>query len=242
MHERGCPAVQAVILVHPGQAAVHAEEEALQSTAGADYFEEGRALQVGQIYVSEFNLNREGGAIQVPHTPVVHFTTPVPNAEGGFGGVQADVDRSVQAMEEGVEQTEAGARVAGAAGEALKGILGAVESVSAQIQGFSASSDSLKDAGVSMVSLIGEILSELRGVSETTGSIAAAAEENAAGTQQVSAAAEEMNAQVEEVSSASSILGTLEDDLRNRVSSFKLLSTRDAAPERLAQPPEDLAA
>ena len=163
-----------------------------------------------------------------------------------IGGVQTDVDRSVQAMEEGAAQTEAGAQVAGEAGESLKGILGAVESVSAQIQGLSASSEGLKDAGGGVVSLIGEILTELRSVSETTASIAAVAQENAAGTQEVSAAAEEMNAQVEEVSSAASLLGTLADDLSGRVASFKLRSTGGGAPPQpvreAPEAPEDQAA
>ena len=139
-----------------------------------------------------------------------------------ISGVQDDVDRSVRAMEEGATQTEGGAKVAEEAGEALTGILAAVESVSGQIQGLTSNSDELKGAGANMVTLIGEVLQELRAVSEVAGSVAAVAQENAASTEEVSAAAQEMTAQVTEVSSSAKTLGNLADDLRAGVSTFKL--------------------
>lgn len=49
----------------------------LQDKSGSDYILEAIKLQEGEVYISELNLNREHGKIQVPHTPIIRFSTPV---------------------------------------------------------------------------------------------------------------------------------------------------------------------
>ena len=145
---------------------------------------------------------------------------------GLIEGVQESVDASVKAMEQGATETDAGAKIATEAGSALESILVAVRSVTEQIEQLSGNSDNLRTAGGQMVTLIGEVLEELRSVSETVVSIAAVAEENSASTEEVSAAAQEMSAQVEEVTAASLELGRMADSLSQGVATFRL---RDGA-------------
>ena len=112
--------------------------------------------------------------------------------------------------------------MAAEAGDALRGILTAVEAVTSDINQLSIDSGTLESAGGEMVQLIGEILTELRCVSEAVIAIAAIAQENSAATQEVSAAAEEMSAQVVAVQSSADGLGRLADDLASRVATFRL--------------------
>jgi len=48
----------------------------VQNKAKRAYFIEGMKLGEGEVYVSELNLNREFGEIQLPHTPVLRMATP----------------------------------------------------------------------------------------------------------------------------------------------------------------------
>ena len=58
----------------------------LQNKASSSYFTDTMGLPAGQVAVSAINLNREGGSIQVPHTPVIRFSTPVYDSVGTFRG------------------------------------------------------------------------------------------------------------------------------------------------------------
>ncbi|MFY9258982.1 MAG: hypothetical protein WAO71_00580, partial [Gallionella sp.] len=49
----------------------------LLNQAKSPYFIETMKLSAGQVHVSDFNLDREGGRIVEPHTPVVRFGIPV---------------------------------------------------------------------------------------------------------------------------------------------------------------------
>lgn len=62
-------------------------DEALQDKSNNAYFTEPMKLPAGEVYVSVLNLNREQGEIQVPHTPVLRYSTPVFNSEGQRRGV-----------------------------------------------------------------------------------------------------------------------------------------------------------
>ena len=62
-------------------------EEALQDKSGSGYFIAPAKLASGTVFLTALNLNREGGQIQVPHTPVVRLATPIVDASGVLGGV-----------------------------------------------------------------------------------------------------------------------------------------------------------
>ncbi|EAW36081.1 methyl-accepting chemotaxis protein [Lyngbya sp. PCC 8106] len=49
----------------------------LQNKADRDYFMETIKLKKGEVYVSEVNLNRERGQIEVPYKPVIRYATPI---------------------------------------------------------------------------------------------------------------------------------------------------------------------
>ncbi len=54
----------------------------LQTKAHRYYFQETMLLPRGGIYVSALDLNRENGIIEVPHTPVMRYSTPVFDEQG----------------------------------------------------------------------------------------------------------------------------------------------------------------
>ncbi|MGL4503459.1 MAG: cache domain-containing protein, partial [Planktothrix sp.] len=59
----------------------------LQNKANTDYFIETMKLNLGEIFVSPVNLNRENGQIEVPYTPVIRYSTPIYNAKGEKRGI-----------------------------------------------------------------------------------------------------------------------------------------------------------
>lgn len=59
----------------------------LQNKASHDYFLETMKLNPGEIYVSQVNLNRENGQIEVPYTPVIRYSTPIYSASGEKKGI-----------------------------------------------------------------------------------------------------------------------------------------------------------
>ena len=59
----------------------------LANQAQTPYFIETMKLSAGQVYVSPFNLNREGGRIVEPYTPVLRIGIPVFNSAGQHRGV-----------------------------------------------------------------------------------------------------------------------------------------------------------
>jgi len=52
-------------------------EDELQDKSDRYYFQKGLALRRGELFVSEFDLNLEHGAIEQPLKPVIRFVTPV---------------------------------------------------------------------------------------------------------------------------------------------------------------------
>ena len=61
-------------------------EEALQPKGDRSYFQEAARLAAGEVYVSDFELNRENGVVEVPHRPVIRTATPVFDGAGIFRG------------------------------------------------------------------------------------------------------------------------------------------------------------
>ena len=62
-------------------------EAELQKKGGRAYFEETIAEPRGSVFISELELNREHGAIEVPHVPVMRVGTPIYTAEGKAFGI-----------------------------------------------------------------------------------------------------------------------------------------------------------
>jgi PAS domain S-box-containing protein len=70
--------------------------ERLQQKGDRDYFQAGLGLKPGQVYLSEINLNREQGRVQVPHQPTLRAVAPVHGPDGRLFGmmvINMDVGR-----------------------------------------------------------------------------------------------------------------------------------------------------
>ncbi|MFP4299636.1 MAG: methyl-accepting chemotaxis protein [Spirulinaceae cyanobacterium] len=59
----------------------------LQVKDSTTYFQETIQLPPGQIYVSDINLNRENGEIEIPYKPVIRYAIPVYNDRGEAEGI-----------------------------------------------------------------------------------------------------------------------------------------------------------
>jgi signal transduction histidine kinase/CheY-like chemotaxis protein len=91
-----------------GAEAVPADQ--LQPKSGRDYFHEILTLNPGGVYLSALNLNREFGAVEMPHKPTVRGGVPVTDADGNIFGmivvnmrVQAILDRVDDSVPEGIQ-------------------------------------------------------------------------------------------------------------------------------------------
>jgi HD-GYP domain-containing protein (c-di-GMP phosphodiesterase class II) len=62
-------------------------EDKLQNKANRYYFKDSVNLDKGEIYISPFDLNVEGGVIEKPLKPMIRFTTPVFDSEGRRTGL-----------------------------------------------------------------------------------------------------------------------------------------------------------
>jgi PAS domain-containing protein len=68
--------------------------EKLQSKGDRDYFQATLKLRAGEVYLSEIDLNRELGKIQIPHVRTLRAATPVFTPDGDMFGmivINADV-------------------------------------------------------------------------------------------------------------------------------------------------------
>ncbi len=59
----------------------------LQDKSSTPYFQESMQLGPGQIYVSDINLNRENGEIEIPYKPVIRYAIPIYNNQGENEGI-----------------------------------------------------------------------------------------------------------------------------------------------------------
>jgi PAS domain S-box-containing protein len=59
----------------------------LQAINDRDYFKASLGLRKGQVYLSEFNLNQDWGAIEQPHRPTLRAATPVFTPSGEIFGM-----------------------------------------------------------------------------------------------------------------------------------------------------------
>ncbi len=166
-----------------------------------------------------------------------------------IAGVQAGVDGSVKAMEEGSTEMETGTGLAAEAATALEEILTVVEGMNSQIEEIASSSEELKAGGAEMAKIMAETFSGVQenlaageemqasvtAVNESIGEIASISEENSASTEEVSAAAQQMSAQVEEVTAATHSMGESADSLQLVVGKFKLRNS-GSEPSTIAIP------
>ncbi|HXV36854.1 MAG TPA: histidine kinase, partial [Myxococcota bacterium] len=68
-------------------APVAVPEAELQVKSDRYYFTRARDLQRGQVYISQFDLNIEHGAIEMPWKPVLRLATPVFDLNGAMRGM-----------------------------------------------------------------------------------------------------------------------------------------------------------
>jgi len=77
----------------PGNIVRIAPEAELQPRGDRDYFQRAMRLRAGEVDISPVELDREHGAIDAPHVPVVRASTPVVGPDGRpFGIVVIDID------------------------------------------------------------------------------------------------------------------------------------------------------
>ncbi|MBM4424245.1 MAG: HAMP domain-containing protein [Chloroflexi bacterium] len=171
---------------------------------------------------------------------------------GLIRNIQQTVNQAVAAMDEGVEEVEAGAARAAESGQALANILKAVEAVSQQAELALAATQRMGAAsaelasGVDSVSAVveentaatEEMAAGSEEVTRAIENIASVSEENSAAVEEVSAASEEMSAQVEEVSASAQSLNEMALALQGVVSRFKL--SADESGRAISPPAADL--
>ncbi|MBU4565592.1 MAG: diguanylate cyclase [Proteobacteria bacterium] len=63
------------------------DERALQPKGHRYYVSAGLKMAPGQVYISPFDLNVEGGRLEVPYKPTIRFVSPVEDPDDGLLGV-----------------------------------------------------------------------------------------------------------------------------------------------------------
>jgi len=164
--------------------------------------------------------------------------------------IQGSIRSSIEAMEAGTREVEAGVVRAGQSGEALTGILGTTESVNRQIKSIAASARDIRSTSGALIQDMESLLTVVdqntaatrvmadssESVTQAIETIASVSEENSAAVEEVSASTEEMNAQVSEVTQAASALSAMAGSLQSLVARFTLPATaaRAVADRRIA--------
>lgn len=65
----------------------HVPDEKLQNKSDRYYFKRASSLTAGDIYISQFDLNVEYGAVELPIKPMLRFATPIYSNDSVFIGV-----------------------------------------------------------------------------------------------------------------------------------------------------------
>ncbi|MBN1265775.1 MAG: methyl-accepting chemotaxis protein [Anaerolineales bacterium] len=161
-------------------------------------------------------------------------TAATQEVAGLIGEVQGTASEAVKAMVDSADEVERGFHQAGEAGDALRGILDAVEHVNYDVDGIKIAADEMESFSRELVAAMGAVSAiveentaatdELSAgsdqVTRAIENIASISEENSAATEQVSASTEELNAQVEEVSTSAASLAELAQALMKLVEQF----------------------
>ncbi|BCJ87197.1 methyl-accepting chemotaxis protein [Effusibacillus dendaii] len=122
--------------------------------------------------------------------------------------IQADTERSVEAMETGTHEVEMGMKMVREAGNAFAKIVSASQKVAGQIQEVSAASEQMSASSEEVTASLEEM--------------ARSAKESAASSQSIAAGSEEQLAAVEEVAKSAQSLAGLAEDLKKLLTRFKL--------------------
>jgi PAS domain S-box-containing protein len=68
-------------------------DDGLQRKGDRDYFQKAIGISPGKVYFSAIDLNQEGGAIEIPHLPVMRVATVIQTADGQpFGIIIINID------------------------------------------------------------------------------------------------------------------------------------------------------
>ena len=153
-----------------------------------------------------------------------------------INNIQARTAEAVKAMEAGTAEVEAGSQLAGGAGQALQGILAAVERAAAGVQSISTAAQELRgNAGqvVGAFDAVAAVTEEntaateemAAGATQVTHSVervAAVSQQNAAAAQEVSATVEQLGASAVEVASSARGLAEIARELEAQVAQFRV--------------------
>ena len=158
---------------------------------------------------------------------------------GLIRGIQDSVSEAVAAMHAGAAEVENGVICANQSGEALSGILSAVEVVNHQVKDITGVAQAIDHASADLVhamqtvsSVVQEninatkaMLNSSTGVAQSVEAFASVSEENSAAVEEVSASTEEMNAQIDDMNVSVAALTKMADELQSAVARFKLDSS-----------------
>lgn len=122
--------------------------------------------------------------------------------------IQYDTNKAVDAMKNGTQEVETGAKVVLQAGNAFEEIAQLIKEVTEQVRGISQEIEEISQGNERIVSSIHEVDQISKSIAEQT--------------QNVSASTEEQSASVEEIASSSQVLARMTDELQRTLGAFKL--------------------
>ena len=167
---------------------------------------------------------------------------------GLIRGIQQTVSEAVKAMDESAHEVENGVQNTNKAGEALRAILAAAESVNQQAVQAAQAAEQMTSASADLVNSVETVAQSIsqsttatekmaRDSGEVTRAIeniASVSEENSASFEEVSASADEMKIQVEQVGQSASDLSEMADELQQVVKQFVLAQEEVIQPKKSA--------
>jgi methyl-accepting chemotaxis protein len=153
-----------------------------------------------------------------------------------INGIQKGVAETVEAMENGTQEVEAGYKMASDAGDSLDDILRKAVEVGKQVEQISNAANDLSTLSTDMVKITDSISSIVeqntaateqmaassKEVSSHVEGLAGVSEENSAASEEVSAAAEQISAQSEQVVASAQSLSKMSDELKKTIAVFKV--------------------
>lgn len=127
---------------------------------------------------------------------------------GLIGEIQGDTHKAVEAMKNGTQEVETGAKVVKEAGYAFEQIAKLIQEVTEQVRGISQEIEEISQGNERIVSSIQQVDEISKSIAEQT--------------QNVSASTEEQSASVEEIASSSQILARMTEELQQNLRKFKV--------------------
>ncbi len=96
-----------------GGKVVRIPDTRLQNKSDRNYFRKGRSVPPGSVYVSPLELNVENGAIQIPHSPVLRFTShirPEGDTDLGIFVINVSARRLIEHLTPAIKDTHGAVR------------------------------------------------------------------------------------------------------------------------------------